>query len=84
MWARIGTPTKVLDILRIPLREDILLRPSLYQWSTDALEIFLDHVHTNKIPPKDVRGTLSEWKGWDFVKMIRYLGFRFHGEYFLN
>ena len=44
----------------------------------------MDHVHTNKIPPKDVRGTLSEWKGWDFVKMIRYLGFRFHGEYFLN
>ena len=24
IWARIGTPTKVLDILRIPLREDIL------------------------------------------------------------
>jgi len=86
IWAQIGTPQKIIDALRIPLRDDIVTRPYFYQASTAALEIYLDHLHQSKLlpPSKEIRGTLSEWRAWDFVRMIRYLGFRYNGEYFMS
>ena len=83
MFFNIGTNIKIVDILRPILEEDIVLRPHIYHWSTDALQIYIEH-HLKTRQLKEARTKISTWRCWDVVKMIKYIGFKYNSEYFIN
>jgi hypothetical protein len=86
MHSKIGTSPKVLDLLRIPLSEDIATRPRIYLNSTEALELYLDYIYGQgkKNLFRDLKPVISEWRCWHFVRMFKYLGLKYNGEYFFN
>ena len=84
IFTHIGTNQKIVESLKFPLIEDIVSRPHIYQYSNEALEIYLDHHNQQKLNLNDKKGVISLWRAWGFVRLCKYMGFKYNGEYFLN
>ena len=74
---------KMQDIIKPHLTDDIIKRPSLYYWSCDALQLYLEYNLAQK-KIKECKSKASLWRCWDIVKQLKYIGFKYNSEYFLN
>eukprot|EP00347_Sterkiella_histriomuscorum_P009815 403339780 len=78
-----GINQRMQDFIRPHLQDDMIKRPMLYLWSNDALQIYLEYHLANK-KLKECKSKAALWRCWDIIKQLKYIGFKYNSEYFLN